>query len=384
MQLINPISAFTWDKPLDIGGARMMGVPEKQGWAFSQLGWLSARASGMDADVAGAHYRQLHDIYGVSIVLRRTRAEYARKEVIPFPRYFIVEPNASCNRKCIFCPILVTNRKGNMKWDAFMRLMEECGQHEVFGISLYQLSEPMLYRGKDAAGNLRDIADMVDAAKRTGGFRKVNISTNGDAANLSRLLECDVDDVIISIDGMTADVYDANRPSTMPHDTYAFERTTARVTAFLAEKALRGMIRPWVRLQIINKADTAPQVLDFIRHWIKMPGVDDVLVKNLDGMNAWLGDSVVPEAESRIKRAQVATMPCQHLWAIGSVVADGRYNACCHDARTELTTAGANINEMAFADWWRGEYMTALRAEHSGGVFRAPCHSCLERDPWLG
>ena len=115
-----------------------------------------------------------------------------------------------------------------------------------------------------------------------------------------------------------------------------------------------------------------------------MPGVDDVLVKNLDGMNAWLGDSVVPEAESAIKRAQVAAMPCQHLWAIGSVVATGEFNACCHDARTELTTAGANINEMAFADWWRGEYMTALRAEHSGGLFRAPCHSCLERDPWLG
>jgi hypothetical protein len=63
---------------------------------------------------------------------------------------------------------------------------------------------------------------------------------------------------------------------------------------------------------------------------------------------------------------------------------DGRFNACCHDALTQLTTAGANIDEMSFADWWNGDYMNALRKTHGAGRFFEPCASCLERDPWLG
>jgi hypothetical protein len=76
-------------------------------------------------------------------------------------------------------------------------------------------------------------------------------------------------------------------------------------------------------------------------------------------------------------------MPCQHIYAIGSMVADGRYNACCHDAKTELTTAGCHIDAMPFAEWWNGDYLTALRAEHEAGVQRLPCKLCAERDPWL-
>lgn len=385
MQLVNPITAYPIGEKIEnINGVGLRGIPEKQGWSFSRHGWLAAlEDQTIDADKYGAMIRKsLRPLSKPT--LEKARLEYARREVVRYPRYFIIEPNASCNRKCVFCPIIVTNRKGNMKWDAFSRLMAECGEHDVYGISLYQLSEPMLYRGTDSPGDRVDIADMVNAAKKTGGFRAVNISTNGDAGNLSRLLECDLDDLFISIDGTTADVYDANRPSTTANDTCAFDRTIGRVMAFLEEKARIGSPKPWVRLQIINKDNTAPQVLDFIRHWIQIPGVDDVLVKHLDAMNPWLGNSVVPESESQAKRDRVASMACQHLWAIGSVVADGRYNACCHDSRTELTTAGANIYDMKFADWWSGEWMNALRAEHSGGHFRQPCATCLERDPWLG
>ena len=264
-----------------------------------------------------------------------------------------------------------------------MQLMAECGEQDVYGISLYQLGEPMLWRGRTADSRRLDVANMVDAAKQIGGFRAVNLSTNGDAHNLNRLLECDLDDMIVSIDGTTTEVYDQNRPSTKPGDAGAFERTVGRVRAFLDDKARRGQARPFVRLQIINNAPCAPQVADFIREWIAVPGVDDVLVKHLDGMNPWLGDSVVPAQESAAKRAAMLRRPCQHLWAIGSMVSDGRFNGCCHDARTELTTAGANVREMRFADWWNGPYMTELRAEHVRGATRMPCAECLERDPWL-
>lgn len=384
MELVNPLTAYPIGQKIEnINNVPMRGIFEKQGVAFSAHGYRAAKDDpSIDGDKYGAMIRRsLRPLSKPT--LEAARAEYARREVVRFPKYFITEPNASCNRKCVFCPIIVTNRKGNMQWAQHVKLMQECSQYDVFGLSLYQLSEPMLYRGKDEHGNKKDIADMVDVAKKVGGFKAVNISTNGDAANLNRLLDCDVDDVFLSIDGMTADVYDQNRPSTTPNDTGAFERTLNRVHAFLEEKTRRGLGRPWVRVQIINNELCAPQVLDFIRYWIAIDGVSDVYCKNLDGMNAWLGDKAVSAEESEVKRARVGSMPCQHIWAIGSMVADGRYNACCHDSRTELTTAGANINEMSFADWWNGEYMTTLRGEHNSGMFRHPCKDCLERDPWL-
>lgn len=390
MQIVNSLTAFQWRGHLDINGVPMRGAAEKQGHSFSRAGYLAHREDPMiDADMYGRMLRATLRPLSAS-TLSEAKAEYARREVVAFPRYFIIEPNASCNRKCVFCPITVTNRKGNLAWDDFTKLMDECGQNDVYGLSLYQLSEPMLYRGKEWLANdvgawtePRDIAHMVDYAKKSG-FRAVNISTNGDADNLARLLECDLDDLIISIDGMTAEIYDQNRPSTRAGDTFAFDRTVGRVIKFLEAKAHRGLSKPFVRLQIINNALCAPQVLDFIRYWIDVPGVDDVFVKNLDGMNAWLGDAAVSAEESALKMAQVARMPCQHIYAIGSMVATGAFNACCHDAKTELTTAGANVREMSFADWWNGEYMTALRAEHAGGATRLPCAACAERDPWLG
>jgi len=226
---------------------------------------------------------------------------------------------------------------------------------------------------------------MVNVAKNLGGFKAVNISTNGDANNLHRLLECDLDDLFISIDGLTSEVYDQNRPSTKNNDLGAFPRTVDRVRAFLELKAERGTPRPWCRLQIINNAFCAPQVQDFIRYWIQVPGVDDVFVKHLDGMNPWLGDAAVSAKESAVKMQRVQNMPCQHIYAIGSMVADGRFNACCHDAKTELTTEHCNVEEMSFEEYWNGPFMTDLRAEHERGNkgLRLPCHDCAERDPWL-
>ena len=384
MELVNSLTAFQWwPNYLDVGGVAMRGVLEKQGFAFSRHGWLaSTEDPTIDPDRYGAMLRRsLRPLSAAT--LAKARDEYAQREVVRFPRYFIVEPNASCNRKCVFCPIIVTNRHGRLSYETFEKLMHECGQHDVYGISLYQLNEPFLWRDPVM---ITDIADLVECAKRIGGFRAVNLSTNGDVNNLDCVLRpgVNLDDLFISIDGTTAEVYDQNRPSTRPNDVGTFERTVNRVMAFLAQKAKVGESRPWVRLQIINNALCAPQVLDFIRFWIAVPGVDDVFVKNLDGMNPWLGNAAVSAEESALKLAQVRAMPCQHIYAIGSMVADSRFNACCHDALTELTTAGANINEMSFADWWNGDYMNDLRREHQGGVTRRPCMECAERDPWLG
>lgn len=389
MQIVNPLSSFTWSKPLDVHGVKMSGVPEKQGWAFSAHGWRAARdVSSHNADDLGRAIRAMRRPLSLP-VLAQARADYRMRKAPPFPKYFIIEPTNICNRACGFCPITVMERpggfKGHMAWGDFVKLMEECGQHDVYGLSLYQLGESMLWRGRipTISGETPvDIRTLIDVAKSVGKFKAVNVSTNGDVDNLAALLDCPVDDVIISIDGTTQVVYAENRPSTRgaKDDLIAFTRTHQRVSEFLAKKG--ASTTPWVRMQIINKGNTKGQVLDFIRYWIEQPGVDDVFVKNLDSMRPWLGSKVVSDDEDALKAEQVENMPCQHLWAIGSMTADGTLNACCHDAKTQLTD-GANIKTSTFESFWNGAFMKTLRNEHVQGTFRMPCLTCRERDPWL-
>ncbi len=399
MQLVNPHSSFTWDSPLDINGVPMRGVPEKQGFSFSRAGYLAAKDdSDVDADKLGqALRRQLRPLSKPTLL--EARREYSESRPAAFPRYFIIEPINICNRACSFCSITVMTRydadgkvvKGMMPWETFMRLMRETAGHPVYGMSLYQLGEPFLWHGKDSGGQRLTIADMVNATKRVGDFRAVNLSTNGDVKNLDSILGSDLDDLIISIDGTTKEVYEANRPGASPSDT--FERTVERVRDFLAKKAARGEPKPFVRLQIINKENTRAQVLGFIRDWIDVPGVDDVYVKNLDSMRSWLGSSVVSDEEDKFKADRVAAMACQHIFAVGSMVVNGDLNACCHDAYTELVEkvtlsngrkANANINNTTFANWWHGKFMSQLRSDHLSGRFHKPCLDCRERDAWLG
>src|SRR3990167_3160019 len=223
MQIVNSKTAYPIGVQVEnINRIGMRGVPEKQGWSFSAHGWRMAKENpSIDPDAFGKMFRQaLRPLSRPT--LDKARQEYQSKTVIPFPRYFIIEPTAVCNRACPFCTILVTNRKGMMKWNDFKKLMEECGEFDVYGISLYQLGEPFLWRRRGHGADVvppefistdnysepveLDISDMVNYARQVGGFKIVNLSTNGDVSNLDCILGSELSDLIISIDGTTAEV----------------------------------------------------------------------------------------------------------------------------------------------------------------------------------
>src|SRR3990167_5324340 len=174
MEIVNPITAYPIGLRVEnINGVPMRGIPEKQGMAFSRHGRLQAQQAGGDADAIGAAVRRAMRPLSAPN-LAKARAEYAAREVVKFPRYFIVEPTAACNRRCPFCTILVTNRKGMMDWGRFAQLMKECAQHDVYGISLYMLGEPMLWRDV-VGGQALTIFTLIADAKRAG-FKAINIS----------------------------------------------------------------------------------------------------------------------------------------------------------------------------------------------------------------
>jgi len=381
MELINSTTAFTWTEPLDINGIPMTGVPEKQGVSFGTAGYNIVKSNERGNNVSADDINRLvaSTLRPLSKpVIEQARLDYTNRTVPDFPSYFIVEPTTACNRRCTFCSITATNRHGMMKWEVYDKLMKECAQHPVYGLSLYQLGEPMLWRDGDYT-----IADMISRGKRAG-FKVINLSTNGDVDNLHLLNDDWSGDLIISIDGVTTETYAKNRPSAKKEDAQVvFDRTVKRVLDFLNNRPLSLSSDLRIRIQIINNESTRAEIVDFIRFWIKQRGVYDVFVKNLDSMRPWLKEQVVSEVDDAAKAAVVSEMPCQHLWSIGSVTVNSAYTGCCHDARTELTD-GSNIKNTSFYDWWHGEYMNKLRQDHIDGKFPYPCSECRERDCWLG
>jgi Asp-tRNA(Asn)/Glu-tRNA(Gln) amidotransferase A subunit family amidase len=125
-----------------------------------------------------------------------------------------------------------------------------------------------------------------------------------------------------------------------------------------------------------------PEVNESVKGAVQGLGKQGAIVKELSLPPVKIHCSVL--AEDAIKAARTETMTCQHIYAVGSMVADGRFNSCAHDAYTELTTAGANIDAMTFDEWWNGDYLTNLRGQHNTGKFINPCLSCREKDTWLG
>jgi len=394
MELVNPSTAYPIGARVeDIGGVAMKGVVGKQWIEFSRHGWLAAKEDPtIDADKYGAMIRKSLRPLSVK-TLKQARDEYARKEVIRAPHYWLIETvGGICARRCPFCSINVMKRidkdgneakPGMLPWDAWMKFVHECGEYSPYGNSTYQLGEPMNYIGHDESGNKRDIGDIVDTAKSVGRFKIVNVSTHADVTNLRRLLECDIDDLIVSLDAVTPETYAKNRPVTSGRQEGAFERTIARFKEFLALKAERGKSKPFVIAQIINSSLTYDEVLPFIREWITVDGIDMVAVKHLDSMRPWIGDKMVSDEEDRIKAAGAGQLPCQHLWTIGSLTHTGVLNACGHDAFTQLTD-GSSIYNTTIFDFWNGDFMNELRAEHLRGAMRLPCRDCRDRDVWVG
>src|SRR3990167_3740646 len=182
MQIVNPLTSFTWSGPLDINNIPMRGISEKQGYSFSRAGYLAALDSPhLDADAVGRAVRQQLRPLSKPI-LERAKQEYGDRKPPLFPHYFIIEPTAVCNRAWPFCTILVTNLKGVMKGLDFTKLMNESSEFDVYGLSLYQLGEPFLWREtveiEDSSvfesENKPDISDMVNYAKKQAGFKIVN------------------------------------------------------------------------------------------------------------------------------------------------------------------------------------------------------------------
>lgn len=117
-----------------------------------------------------------------------------------FPHIFSIETVLGCNLHCIECAIgsnIISRKYGMMSFNQFNIIAEKMKKYCTYAY-LHLWGEPMLNP---------DIIKIIEIASK---FTRTNISTNAnsiDKIKAKQLIHSGVSDIIVSIDGMTQNIY---------------------------------------------------------------------------------------------------------------------------------------------------------------------------------
>ena len=184
------------------------------------------------------------------------------------------------------------------------------------------------------------------------GIRTV-FSTNAstfDAATCDAILDSGLDQIILSVNGTTPEVYAA------VHGVEGYDTAVANIRRFLTRKRERRA-HVLVSVQMVRLPETLPQEGDFYRMWRREHGVDFVRVKQ-DVVR--IPGACLPEPPRRAARPR----PCPRLWH-GPVFIETNGDVYASPGILYKTGPVGNVREETLAAIWNNERMQAMRRAHA-------------------
>lgn len=273
------------------------------------------------------------------------------KKVSTFPLHLDIETTALCNLRCPMCANrYVTDEKfrkyGNMDFDLFKKIIDECAENHIFSIRLS-------WRG-EVFTNKRFI-EYVRYAKVQRKIPQVSFLTNGvklkeDVAR--ELIDIGVDYISVSIDGMD-ELYEKIRYPSKFSDVYQ------NLSMLKKLKKQMGKKKPMVRITTLWPAIAKnPDV-----YYKKVSKISDKIVYNP------LKDYSITTQDRKDFNV------CQFLWERLFVGFDGSVHPCSN-TKNEFIIADANENTIK--EIWHSDKINELRETHQQGkrldIF--PCNKC--------
>lgn len=273
------------------------------------------------------------------------------------PEVFAIESTNYCNIKCVMCPRgepdIMRRPLGHMSNAVLKRVIDQA-EYFTQPVWLHWFGEPLMNP---------NLFRQIDIAKQK--VPNLGISTNATLLhekNHMRILESQLDSIMIAIDGDTKEVYERVRKSAR----FTFEEVCANAEAFLARRELLGLKRPWVTLSIIVMDETEGDLERFKQHW-EQRGADEVLFKpfaNWGGQGSTTFDDLEVIGQ-RAKLASPRAHPCKYLWESMVVTWDGRVVPCCFDFDAKLVLG--DLKTQTMDEIWNGPaYIELRKAEVEG------------------
>ncbi|MGE3550307.1 MAG: methyltransferase domain-containing protein [Geobacter sp.] len=348
-------------RTLKAGGGLLITVPDKQ-YDLAPEKWpggVSLHINRFDSTGlveltknAGFLIESCEMINGV-LQLQATKSEMFAGQ--GYPKIFSLETSLACDLKCPECALgggLINREKGFMTFDQFKLIADKIRSYCSY-LYLHIWGEPLLNK---------DIVSMVQYASS---FAKTNLSTNGISLTpdlAERVICSGVSELIVSIDGVTQEVYEKYR------------------VGGNVEKALDSL----AMLQQLNekhgsKVHIIPQFIAFkhnqhemetFRHLCSKLGLTASFkapyIRKNDSCFSYSDNPRLQRPHfSDIASLKAAMKSCNNPRDVFTILLDGSVVACCHDY--EAATCFGNIFEQEVPTIWNSPSYVKFRGDLIAG-----------------
>lgn len=272
--------------------------------------------------------------------------------VSSFPLHVDIETANTCNMNCPMCYRDMMENVGQMDFDLFTKLIDECEREHVYSVRLSWRGEPLTHPR---------IKEMIAYAAA----RIPNVSFLTNAFYLEDdILDCVVENglsyLAVSFDGVE-DIYEKIRHPAV------FVESRARLENLREKREAAGTVLPQVRLCTIWPAIKD----DPDRYQELMEPVSDYMVYN---------PYINFHGEMTVKEGFV----CQYPWERIMVGWDGAVQCCTGWNATDIVLG--NAADATIKEYWSSPHMDRIREIHAEGrrmdlVSCAECRHGNECDP---
>ncbi len=285
-----------------------------------------------------------------------------------------IEPTTACNLRCPECPSglrAFSRPTGNLKEDFFRQTVDELHRQLMYLIFYFQ-GEPYINPA---------FLDMVGYAHRKGIYTIT--STNGhflNDENARKTIESGLDRLIISVDGVTQEVYENYRIGGRLETVLQGARNVVKWKRKLGAK------NPHLIFQFLVVRPNEHQI-SAVRQLAKDIGIDEVKLKTAQVYDYQHGNPLIPQQEeyARYRKKEDGTYEvknkllnqCWKLWHSCVITWDGMVVPCCFDK--DATHRLGDLREQRFSELWHGPLFQQFRTALLKGRDRIDiCTNCTE------
>ncbi len=276
-----------------------------------------------------------------------------------FPKTVRIESTSHCNAKCITCPHPYHERvQGIMDEELYVKIVEECVREGVTKLHLHNFGEPLIDK---------KLPRRIEIAKARG-IKTVKIISNGSLLDEDRaraLIEAGLDEIKISFDGLSKEVFEKVRKG------LKYDAVAANVEGLVRLRNDMHRKNPRVELLFVSIQENEFEETGFVDRWRGIVDRVDVTKAHNWGSNDQVAVSTDPK--------QPTGFPCMRLWQTFTILWDGRVALCCldYDGREIL----GDLRHQTVREIWRGTRLKQIREWHLRSEFdRVPiCATCNAR-----
>jgi len=277
-----------------------------------------------------------------------------------FPWVIQIQTVSGCNARCIFCPCGRTKQsppQGEMDWDLYRKIIDECTRHRMRRISPYLMNEPLL------DPRIGERIAYISQRKRFPTYTKVNTNASLLTEETARqILDSGLDILTCSVHGIVKEKYEKTMVG------LRLEEVLDNIDRFLELRRKLKKKKPELRVTMIRTRLIEADVPKIMSYWNKR-GVKTSI------------RPMTNRVSRRVNALGIHASPLEpYDWCVrpmeqAYVNLKGEVLLCCND--WEQTTMLGELTCQSLHGVWNGEAFQDIRRRFLKGDLRGLlCREC--------